>query len=80
MLKVVLLGRLAELAGWREREFEAVKTLSDLVLSLGRLDPDLGPALSALGVRAAVNQIISAGDAPLQAGDEVAFLPIYSGG
>lgn len=80
MLKVVLLGHLAERAGWREREMEVVGTLSALVEALSLTDPRLGADLVAPGVRAAVNHAISPDDPALKAGDEIAFLPIYSGG
>lgn len=80
MLKVVLLGHLAERAGWREREMEVVGTLSALIEALALVDPRLGAGLGAPGVRAAVNHTILPSDTALKAGDEVAFLPIYSGG
>ncbi len=80
MLKVVLLGHLAERAGWREREMEVVGTLSALIQALVLVDPGLGAGLVAPGVRTAVNHAISPSDTALKAGDEVAFLPIYSGG
>lgn len=37
-------------------------------------------AIAAEGVQVAVNQVIVAGDAALEAGDEVAFLPPVTGG
>ena len=37
-------------------------------------------ALAAEGVQVAVNQVIVAGDAALEAGDEIAFLPPVTGG
>ncbi len=80
MLKVMLLGRLAERAGWREREIEGVQTLAELVQRLSLADTQLGDLLVAPGTRVAVNQVVLPGDVPLKAGDEVAFLPIYSGG
>lgn len=80
MLKVVLLGHLAERAGWREREVEAMGTLAALIQALSLADPSLGDILTASGVRAVVNHAITPGDTVLKAGDEVAFLPIYSGG
>lgn len=80
MLKIVLLGHLAERAGWREREMAPEGTLSALVQALSLADPRLGDLLAAPGVRAVVNHAIGPGDTALTAGDEVAFLPIYSGG
>ena len=80
MLKIVLLGHLAERAGWREREMEVVGTLSALIQVLALVDPRLGDSLVTPGVRAAINHTILPSDAALKAGDEIAFLPIYSGG
>lgn len=80
MVKVVLLGHLADRAGWREQEMEVTGTLSALIQSLSIADPKLAASLAAPGVRAAVNNEISANDTALKAGDEIAFLPIYSGG
>lgn len=80
MLKIVLLGHLAERAGWREREMEVAGTLSALIQALALVDPKLGDSLVAPGVRAAVNHTILPTDTALKAGDEIAFLPIYSGG
>ena len=37
-------------------------------------------ALAAEGVQVAVNQVLVAGDAALEAGDEIAFLPPVTGG
>ena len=37
-------------------------------------------AIAAEGVQVAVNQVIVAGDAALEAGDEIAFLPPVTGG
>ena len=79
-LRVVMLGRLAVCAGWREREVPATGSVSELIGALSLADPELGATLSAPGVRVAVNQTILPGDTSLRAGDEVAFLPIYSGG
>lgn len=80
MLKVVLLGYLAERAGWREREMEVVGSLSALIQAIALVDPGLGAGLAAPGVRAAVNHTVLPSNTALKAGDEVAFLPIYSGG
>jgi molybdopterin synthase sulfur carrier subunit len=80
MLKVVLLGHLADRAGWRERDMAVAETLSALVDALSLADARLGASLAAPGVRAAVNHTILPSDTALKAGDEIAFLPIYSGG
>lgn len=72
MAKVLLFGRLADVAGWRERTIEAH--------SLSALKAQLADLVDAPGVHAAVDQVIVRGDALLGAASEVAFLPPMSGG
>ena len=79
MARVLLFGRLSDLAGWREREVES-PFLSALKARLTADDPGLGEALGGPGVQVALDQVIVRGDAPLNAGTEVAFLPPMSGG
>jgi len=79
MARVLLFGPLRDLAGWREREFEA-GTIYDLRRRLAEADPALGEALTAPGVQVALDQAIVRGDAALTMGAEVAFLPPMSGG
>ncbi len=80
-LTVLMLGRLRDVAGWRERRLEAAPpSLSALRDLLGREDAALGQALSGQGVQAAVNKALTRGDLALSAGDEIAFLPPMSGG
>ena len=80
-MRVLLFGRLSDLAGWRERSFDpAPPTLSALRTLIGRDDPALGAALLAKGVQAAIDKVIVRGDAALSPGAEVAFLPPMSGG
>ena len=79
MARVLLFGRLADQAGWREREVEALD-LSTLRASIARTDPDLGAALVAPGVQVAVDKAIVRGEAALSPASEVAFLPPMSGG
>ncbi|HEY8573868.1 MoaD/ThiS family protein [Phenylobacterium sp.] len=79
MAKVLLFGRLADIAGWRERQVES-PFLSALRSRLSDDDPRLGEALAASGVQVAVDQMIVRGDTALNAGAEVAFLPPMSGG
>ena len=76
---MLLFGRLAEIAGWRERE-EGADTLNGLRAHLCAGDPELGAALSGQGVQAAVDRVIVRGDLVLQPDSEVAFLPPMSGG
>lgn len=81
MTRVLLFGRLADVAGWRERVLApAPATLAALRAGLAAQFPALGEALAARGVQAAVNKTIVRGDVPLAAGAEVAFLPPMSGG
>jgi len=79
--RVLLFGRLADVAGWRERMIEPTPaTLSALKAQLGAADPALGEALAGSGVQAAVDKVLVRGDAALTATSEVAFLPPMSGG
>ncbi len=80
MVRVLLFGRLADLAGWREREVEAAVSLSGLKAALAAADPALGAALGGPGVLAAVDKALVRGEAALAAGAEVAFMPPMSGG
>jgi molybdopterin synthase sulfur carrier subunit len=79
MARVLLFGRLSDLAGWREREIDS-PFLSVLRSRLAAEDSDLGEALTGPGVQVALDQVIVRGDAPLSARTEVAFLPPMSGG
>ncbi len=79
MARVLLFGKLADIAGWRERPVAAA-TIAALTDLLSTADPALGEALRAPGVKVAVDQQLVSGDAPLTDGSEVAFLPPMSGG
>ena len=79
MARVLLFGRLSDVAGWRERAIEA-PSLSALRLRLAADDAGLGEALGGPGVQVALDQVIVRGDAPLNAATEVALLPPMSGG
>ncbi len=76
MARVLLFGRLADQAGWRDRMVEA----GDLSALREVLSAELGDALTAPGVQVAVDKAIVRGDATLSATTEVAFLPPMSGG
>ena len=81
MAKVILPGRLRDVAGWRERAIDPLPaTLTALRDQLAREDAALGEALGGRGVQAAVNKTLARGDAALSPGDEIAFLPPMSGG
>ncbi len=79
MARVLLFGRLADLAGWRERQIDCA-SISALKTLLSSEDPALGEALAGPGVQAALDQEIVRADARLGAASEVAFLPPMSGG
>ena len=81
MARVLLLGRLRDVAGWRERAVDPTPaTLGALRELLSREDAALGAALVGRGVQAAVNKTLTRGDVALAPHDEVAFLPPMSGG
>lgn len=79
MARVLLFGRLADLAGWREREIPA-DSLSELRGRIAADDPGLFEALQAPAVRTAVDQELVSLDVTLRPHSEVAFLPPMSGG
>ncbi len=79
MARVLLFGRLADQAGWREREVEA-GSLSALRASIANDDAGLAEALAGPGVQVAVDKALVRGEAALAGSTEVAFLPPMSGG
>ncbi len=79
MARVLLFGRLSDIAGWREKAIVA-ETLDGLKAWLGGVDERLGEALRAPGVQAAVDRLVVRGDAALAPDAEVAFMPPMSGG
>jgi sulfur-carrier protein len=78
MARVLLFGRLADQAGWRDRSIEAA-SLTALRAALTADDPDLAEALSGPGVQVAVDKAIVRGEAVLASATEVAFLAPRSG-
>lgn len=80
-MRVLLFGRLQDVAGWRERMIAAPGAMvSSLKAELARQDAALGEALARPGVQVALNKALVRGDPPLPEGAEVAFLPPMSGG
>ena len=79
MARVLLFGRLSDLAGWRERDV-AGNTIGAVRRALSTEDAALAEALSGPGVQVALDQEIVRGDALLTPGCELAFLPPMSGG
>ena len=81
MVKVLLFGKLRDIAGWRERVCDPPPaTLFELKALLCADDPVLAVALAAKGVSVAVDRVLERGDVNLPAGCEVAFMPAMSGG
>jgi sulfur-carrier protein len=81
VVKVLLFGRLRDVAGWRERAFDPdPPRLSALKALIRREDEGLADALDGPGVQAAVNHVLTRSDAELPSAAEVAFLPPMSGG
>ena len=81
MTRVLLFGRLSDLAGWRERAFDpSPATLSELKALIAAEDAALGEALDGPGVQAAVDKAIVRGDPAVATAREIAFLPPMSGG
>jgi molybdopterin synthase sulfur carrier subunit len=78
-VRLVFLGKLADLAGAPERQIEAPLDWPALV---NALQPDLGEWLAGDKVKLAVNGSMLADKTALRAndGDEVALLPPVSGG
>lgn len=80
-MRVLLFGRLGDIAGWRERLYEpAPASLLALKAEIGREDSALAAAIEGPGVQAAVDRLIVRGDPSLASVNEVAFLPPMSGG
>lgn len=79
MARVLLFGRLGDIAGWREKTVSA-PSLDTLRRLLGADDRRLAEALLAPGVQAAVDRQIVRGDVALASNAEVAFMPAMSGG
>ncbi len=79
MARVLLFGRLGDIAGWREKAV-AAETLDDLKRRLGMSDARLGEALRAPGVQSAVDRLVVRADVALELDSEVAFMPPMSGG
>ena len=79
MARVLLFGRLADVAGWREKAVVA-NTLNQVRHCLFETDKALGAALQGPGVQAAVDRQIVRGDTDLAPDAEVAFMPPMSGG
>jgi molybdopterin synthase sulfur carrier subunit len=80
LIRVLLFGRLSDVAGWRERAFDTAPATLFALKALLSADTALGEALAGKGVQATVDKLLVRGDMALPAGAEVAFLPPMSGG
>lgn len=78
MARVLLFGRLADVAGWRDRSVEGA-SITDIRAALAG-DAELAEALAGPSVQVAVDREIVRGEAVLTAVSEVAFMPPMSGG
>lgn len=74
-----MFGRLADVAGWRERLYDA-QSVGSLRLQIERTDPLLAAELRPAFVTLVVNETVRKDDPALRPDDEVAFLPPMSGG
>jgi molybdopterin synthase sulfur carrier subunit len=78
--RVLLFGRLSDVAGWREREIAEPRSIGALRTLLASEDAALGEALAGPGVLVALDQALVRGDADISPGAEVAFMSPMSGG
>ena len=78
MARVLLFGRLADVAGWRTRDIDG-SSIAEIRAALSA-DDLLAEALEGRGVQVAVDRVIVRGEAALTASSEVAFMPPMSGG
>ncbi len=82
MARILFFGRLADLAGGRERVLhigDSVHNLRELVDLIAKGDDRLGAALREKSVQTIINERLNSGDA-ITDSDEIAFLPPVSGG
>jgi sulfur-carrier protein len=81
MARVLLFGRLQDVAGWRARDYDPCPpNASALRAQLSEEDPMLGAALSASTIAFVLNGVVRKDDPEISPGDEAAFLPPMSGG
>ena len=80
MVRVLLFGRLSDVAGWRERTVDPAPATLFALKALLSAEAALGEALAGKGVQATVDKLLVRGDMALPSGAEIAFLPPMSGG
>jgi sulfur-carrier protein len=79
MVRVLLFGRLADQAGWRDRAID-LPAEGFTVGALRALISTDAPGVGLGSTRAAVNRALTGDDHPITDGDEIAFMPPMSGG
>lgn len=84
MTRLLFFGRLRDVAGFGEQEIDLpldIATVADLRAFLRATDPDLGEAISARGIRVAINQSFCLNDLEsVRDAREIAFMSPMSGG
>lgn len=81
MIKVLYFGRLSDIGVGAEFALpQAINTVSELAAYLGKDNAALRTAIACKGNRVAVNTVMTAFDAPIKDGDEIAFMSPLSGG
>jgi molybdopterin converting factor subunit 1 len=79
-VQLLYFGRLADTVGTRETSVDLPATVRDTCSLLNWLESEGIDQLRTPTVRIVVNSTIINGTAPIEPGDEIAFLPPTSGG
>ena len=83
MANLLFFGKLADLAGARERDWPMdgdTISMRQLVATIEAENPNFGGALSGASVRYVVNETMAGIESVISDEDEIAFLPPVSGG
>jgi sulfur-carrier protein len=82
LVKIVFLGKLRDVAGAARRDVTGHTSLSAYLAHLKISEPALHDALTQQGVHCALNLLLlsQCEDVALSEGDELAFMPAFSGG
>lgn len=81
-MRILLFGRLRDAAGTSTVRLETTaRTVDDAISALVKIYPELKVILASPCIHVAVNgKLVRDGMAPIDEGDEVAFMPPLSGG